>query len=108
MEKSRLELLREIVQNAPDDTFARYGLAMELSNSGKPTEAWQHFDYLLAHHPNYSPTYYQAGKLLAGQGRREEARRVLAKGIEVTAQKGESHAQSELEAALEQLPGDGR
>lgn len=103
MEKSRLELLREMVRTRPDDTFARYALAMELSNSGDRAEAWQHFDYLLTRHPDYSPAYYQAGKLLAGQGQREEARRVLAKGIEVTARSGEVHAQSELQSALEQL-----
>ena len=106
MEKTRLELLLEIVQTKPDDAFARYGLAMELSGSGDPAQAWQHFDYLLAHHPDYSPAYYHAGKLLASLGRREEAQKVLTKGIEVTTRQGNLHAQSELQAALEQLMGE--
>ncbi len=105
MEKSRLEFLRETVQNKPDDTFARYGLAMELSKYGDPAEAWQHFDYLLTHYPDYSPTYFQAGAFLVSQKRREEARKVLAKGIEVTARQGNLHAQSELQAAFDQLAG---
>lgn len=103
MEKSRLELLRELVELKPDDTFTRYGLAMEFFGAGQPAEAWPHFEYLLTHHPDYSATYYQAGKLLASQGRREEAERVLARGIEVTERQGNLHAQSELQAALEEL-----
>ncbi len=105
MEKSRLEFLREIIANKPDDAFARYGLAMELSKYGDPAEAWEHFDYLLTHHPDYSPAYYHAGAFLARQGRREEAQKVLAKGIEVAGRQGNLHAQSELQAALDQLLG---
>ncbi len=106
MEKSRLELLREIVRSKPDDTFARYGLAMELSASGDPGQAWEQFDYLLTHHADYSPAYYHAGRLLASLGRREEARTVLTKGIEVTGRQGNLHAQGELQAAIEQLAGE--
>lgn len=105
MERSRLKVLREIVESKPDDAFARYGLAMELSKYGDPAEAWKHFEYLLTHHPDYSPTYYHAGAFLVSQGRREEAQRILAKGVEVTGRQGNLHAQSELQAALEQLAG---
>jgi predicted Zn-dependent protease len=103
MEKSRIEFLKESVEAKPEETFIRYALAMELSKYGDPEDAWQHFNYLLAHHPDYSPTYYQAGAFLARQGRVEEAKQVLAKGIEVTARQGNLHAQSELQAALDQL-----
>lgn len=103
MEKTRVEFLEEALQTDPDDTFARYALALELSNSSKPDEAWRHFEYLLTHHPDYSATYYQAGMFLARQGRREEAQRILAQGIEVTRRQGNLHAQSELQAALDDL-----
>ncbi len=103
MEKTRIELLRETLQSSPNNAFVRYALAIELSNSGEPQSAWPHFEYLLTHHPQYSATYYQAGKLLAKQGQREEAKQVLAKGIEVTESQGNHHAQSELQAALDEL-----
>jgi predicted Zn-dependent protease len=105
MEKTRIELLQETVKSSPDNTFVRYALAIELSNSGEPLSAWPHFEYLLTHHPEYAATYYQAGKFLAKQGRRDEARSVLAKGIEVTGSQGNLHAQSELQAALDELGG---
>lgn len=102
MEKSRLEFLQEALNNNPDDAFVRYALAMELTKSA-PEEAWPHFDYLLTRHPEYSATYYQAGIFLWKQGRREEAQKVLAQGIAVTRRQGNQHAQSELQAALDEL-----
>jgi tetratricopeptide (TPR) repeat protein len=101
-DQTRREFLEEVVRNQPDDTFARYGLAMELANS-EPTVAWIHFLYLLEHHPEYAATYYQAGTFLSKQGQLEEARRVLTTGLEVTARQGKQHAQAELQAALDDL-----
>lgn len=103
MDKTRVEFLQETLQANPNDAFARYALAMELSNSGQPAEAWQHFEYLLTHHPDYAPTYFQAGTFLARWGRREEAQKIFASGIEVTQRQGNLHARSELQAALESL-----
>ena len=102
-EKSRLELLRELVETNPAEPFARYGLAMELSNYGDPSEAWGQFEYLLTHHADYCPTYYQAGLFLIRQGRKEEAQKILEKGIEVSGRQGNLHAQGELQAALDEL-----
>ncbi len=103
MEKTRLEFLQETLAADPDNTFIRYGLAMELQNSGRAEEAWTHFEYLLTRHPEYSATYFQAGVLLEKLGRRDEARRVFEQGIDVTGRQGKSHAQSELRAALDEL-----
>jgi len=101
-EKTRRQMLEEMVRQQPGDTFARYGLAMELANS-EPEAAWDHFNYLLEHHPEYAATYYHAGAFLSKQGRLEDARKVLTTGLEVTARQGNRHAQSELQAALDDL-----
>jgi tetratricopeptide (TPR) repeat protein len=103
MEKTRLEMLQEVLHSSPDNTFARYGLAMELKNAGREEEAWVQFQYLLDHHPDYAATYYQAGMLLVKLGRREEASLVLSKGIAIAGRQKNLHAQSELQAALEEL-----
>ncbi len=101
-DKTRREFLEEAVRQDPHNTFARYGLAMELANSD-PAAAWTHFEYLLSHHPEYAAAYYQAGAFLLKQGRMEEARKVLTTGVEVTGRQGKQHAQSELQAALDDL-----
>lgn len=103
MEKTRVEVLREMLAAKPDDAFARYALALELAKSDQPGDAWEHFDYLLEHHPQYAATYYQAGMFLLDRGRRQEGKEVLTRGVEVTRRQGNSHAQSELERALEEL-----
>jgi predicted Zn-dependent protease len=101
-EKTRRELLEEMVRKQPNDTFARYGLAMELAKS-EPEAAWGQFSHLLEHQPEYAPTYYQAGAFLVKHGRLEEARSVLQKGLDVTRQQGNRHAHGELQAALDDL-----
>lgn len=103
MENERVQFLRDSLAAKPDDAFARYALALELMRGGRPDEAWEHFRYLMEHHPDYSASYYQAGMLLANQGRTDEARQVLAKGVEVTARLGQKHAHGELMDALGSL-----
>ena len=103
MEKTRLEFLVETLEGNPDNAFARYALALELAQSDQAASAWEHFEFLLNRHPEYAATYYQAGKFLAKQERRDEAKRVIAKGIEITRSQGNHHAESELQAALDEL-----
>jgi tetratricopeptide (TPR) repeat protein len=95
--------LQETLRKNPQDTFARYALALELSKGAQPEAAWENFEYLLIHHPEYSATYDQAGLFLIEQGRREEAMKILRQGIEVTQRQGSRQAQSRLQAALEEL-----
>jgi Tfp pilus assembly protein PilF len=101
-EKTRREFLEEALREDPDNTFARYGLAMEIAKA-EPAAAWIHFEYLLLHHPEYAATYYPAGMFLISQGRPDKARKVLAAGAEVTGRQGKQHAQREMQAALKAL-----
>ncbi|MGH9430544.1 MAG: tetratricopeptide repeat protein [Terriglobia bacterium] len=103
MDQERVQFLKQRLESDPDDTFARYGLALELSRSERPGEALEHFEYLLAHHPEYAATYYQAGMFLIHSGRPADARRILQKGVEVAHSQGAFHAEQELRAALEDL-----
>ncbi|MGH9445523.1 MAG: tetratricopeptide repeat protein [Terriglobia bacterium] len=103
MDNSRIEFLQQALDANPGDRFARYALAMEFSNSERPEEAWKHFQYLLERHPEYSPSYLQAGLYLVRRGRPEEARGILQKGVEVTQREGNLHAQGEIQAVLDDL-----
>ncbi|MFZ0960971.1 MAG: hypothetical protein WAO35_08695 [Terriglobia bacterium] len=101
-EKTRRDFLEEALRQDPHNTFARYGLALELAKT-EPAAAWTHFEYLLLNHPEYSATYAQAGAFLIKQGRTDEARKVFAAGVEVTGRQHKEHAQAELKAALDDL-----
>jgi len=100
MATNRLEILKSMAAANPNDTFARYGLAMEYRNTGDLEAAVREFQELMAAHPDYAATYLHAGQTLARLGRTEEAKAVYRQGIEVTTRIGDAHARSELEAAL--------
>ena len=101
--KSRREVLEEFVAKKPDDAFLRYGLALECMNNGDSAAADQHFRALLERNAGYIPAYQMYGQLLVRESRKEEARRVLANGIEAAAKAGNEHARSEMEALLNEL-----
>ena len=103
MSADRLEVLKNMVAQDPKNAFARYGLAMEYVNSGRPEEAVAEFNSLLEANPDYAAGYYHAGRTLEGMGKIDEAREMLERGIAVTTRTGDAHTRSELQAALDVL-----
>jgi tetratricopeptide (TPR) repeat protein len=104
MATNRLEILREMLAQDPKNSFARYGLAMELSKSGQLEEAVAEYRALMSADENYVASYYHCGQALEKLGRVEEARDVYVKGIEVAGRKGDAHTRAEIEGALSLLP----
>lgn len=98
----RIAMLTDILNESPDDAFARYGLAMEYAKSDV-NRAMQEFQTLFAKHPNYTAGYFMAAQTLAGAGRVDEAKAMLGKGIDTAKLSGNSHAESEMEAMLAEL-----
>jgi len=103
MGTSRLELLKSMVGQKPEDGFSRYGLAMEYVRSGDLETAVSEFETLLRHNPGYSAGYFHGGQTLEKLGRIKEARELYSKGIEVTGAAGDDHTRGELMAALQML-----
>jgi len=101
--KTRRQMLEDIVAQKPDDAFSRYGLALECMNSGDTAAAEQHFRALLERNTTYIPGYQMYGQLLVRESRKEEARPVLTKGIAAANKAGNQHARSEMEALLNDL-----
>lgn len=104
MATNRLELLKEMVSQDANNSFARYGLGMELANGGALEEGVQEFRALLEHDENYAAAYFHLGQALEKLGDVEQARAVYEKGVEVTTRKGDSHTRAEIEGALNLLP----
>jgi tetratricopeptide (TPR) repeat protein len=104
MATNRLALLKQMVEQDPTSSFARYGLAMELSNSGQFEDAVSEYRNLLTQDENYAAAYFHGGQTLEKLGRIEEARSTYEKGIEITTRKGDTHTRSEIQAALDLLP----
>jgi predicted Zn-dependent protease len=99
----RIAMLSEILVANPEDSFARYGLAMEHSKAGEIEHAMQEFKTLVAKNPDYTPAYYMAAQTLATASRIDEAKRWLVDGISSARRTANAHAQSEMTAMLEEL-----
>ena len=99
----RLAMLNEILSQSPDDAFARYGLAMEYSKAGEVERALEEFGKLLSTHPDYTAGYFMAAQTLVSANRVDEAKRMLVDGISSARRTGNSHAQSEMTAMLDEL-----
>jgi len=103
MHTNRLEILLSMVAQNPEDSFARYGLAMEYANTGDLERAIAEYRALIGFNPDYAAAYFHGGHALEKLGRIDEARDVYQKGIEATARTGDAHTRSELQAALDML-----
>ncbi len=99
----RVAMLTEILTQNPNDAFARYGLALEYSNTGDVDRALEEFGKLLATHPDYTAGYFMAAQALARVDRVSEAKKMLGDGIASAKRTGNSHAQSEMEGMLADL-----
>ncbi len=104
MATNRIEILKSMVEQDPNNSFARYGLGMEYVNAGQFANAIAHFRALIAANADYAAAYYHGGQALEKLGNIEEARELYEKGIEATARTGDGHTRSELQGALDLLP----
>jgi predicted Zn-dependent protease len=95
--------LKEILALDPKNSFARYGIAMELSARGEIEEALGEFKALLANDPDYTAAYFMGAQVLAKAGRTPEAIEQLKAGIACAARTGNHHALSEMQGMLDEL-----
>jgi predicted Zn-dependent protease len=99
----KIAALKEILALEPKNSFARYGLAMELAGRGESDAALSEFDTLLANDPEYTAAYHMAAQTLAAAGRTAEAIERLKAGIGCASRNGNQHALSEMQAMLDEL-----
>jgi predicted Zn-dependent protease len=99
----KIEGLKQILALDPNNSFARYGIAMEFAKSGKLLAALAEFDILLANDPDYTAGYFMAAQTFASAGRTAEAIERLKAGIGCAARTDNRHALSEMQAMLDEL-----
>ena len=103
MHMDRIAMLNEVLAQNPNDTFARYGLAMEFSKVGDVDRALAEFGTLLSSSPDYTPGYFMAAQTLARADRIDEAKQMLNDGIACARRTRNAHAESEMQAMLDDL-----
>ena len=99
--KSRKQQIEEMLADDPNDSFLRYGLAMEYAGTGDTSGALSQFRILIAATPDYVAAYHQAGQLLIRTGNAAEARQLLTSGIVEAGRQGNGHAAEEMQGLLD-------
>lgn len=84
----------------PDDPFLIYALAREYELANSTMQALLMYEHLVTEHAGYIATYYHYAKLLYSAGNRNEALRLLQKGIERGTKLNDHHAVSEMKSIL--------
>jgi len=100
---SRLDQLQTLLAKSPSDPFLLYGIALEHKKLDQTDSALQYLERAIAADGQYCYAYYQKGQILAGLGQTDAARASYLAGISAAMVSRDSHAQGELQAALEEL-----
>ncbi len=99
----KIAALTDILKQNPTDAFTRYGLAMAYAAAGNNEQALAEYNTILTHTPDYVPAHQMSAQLLLKLHRTDEARTRLHEGIAAATRTGNTHAQSELAAMLDDL-----
>jgi predicted Zn-dependent protease len=99
----KIAALKEILALDSKNSFARYGIAMELVSRGETEAALEEFSTLLANDPDYTAGYFMSAQTLSAAGRAAEAVERLKTGIACAARAGNTHAVNEMQAMLDEL-----
>ncbi|MEM9051040.1 MAG: tetratricopeptide repeat protein [Bacteroidota bacterium] len=100
MNHNRMELISEMLEKNPDDTFLNYAAALEYKKENNINKAMSFFRRIIDNDPEYLPTYYQLGKLLEEKNKTEEAVVIYKQGRELAKKKNDIKTLGELSEAL--------
>lgn len=100
MSTNRMELIEEMLEKNPDDTFLNYAAALEYKKDNENEKAINMFRRIIDKDPEYLPTYYQLGKLLEEKNKTQEAIDFYKRGRELAKKKNDIKTLGELSEAL--------
>jgi Tfp pilus assembly protein PilF len=103
MAAERVEQLQSILTQDPKNTFARYALGMEFVSTGETEAALGEFRRVLEVDANYANAWFMGAQALQAASRIAEAGEWLREGITCAQRAGNKHAESEMQALLEEL-----
>jgi tetratricopeptide (TPR) repeat protein len=99
----RLEKLQQLLERDPNDPFLLYGIGLEHKKLGDADKAMEYLRRVIEVDPGYCYAYFQIGQVCESSGQIDTARATYQQGIEAARKKGDAHAESEIQGALEML-----
>lgn len=103
MSGDRLDILRRMADNRPDDPRLQFGLAVELLNRGDTREGAAALRRYLDFSEDEGNGWGRLGAALADLGEVEEARDAYREGIRIASARGHGGLVEELEEAMEDI-----
>src|SRR5512139_3949382 len=100
---SRIDPLKALIEQDPENCRYRFMLAMEYRNSGDSNSAVATLEELNRIDPDYVSGYFQAGQICELAGDLDRARSFYTAGVACARRIGDSHALSEIQGALDLL-----
>ena len=98
----RLEQLRQMLAEDPNDPFLAYGIALEIAKTDVASGIAK-LQEIGENHPTYLPVYYRLGSLLGEINEDSQAIAYLQKGIALAKVQNEVLAGRELQALLDEI-----
>lgn len=103
MSQSRIEIFTRMLEQEPQNTTVRFGLANELIKAEQWSEAIEQLNRYLADADDQGAAYGKLGVALERVGRPEEARAAYMKGIETANNHGHPGLAQEFQMALDDM-----
>lgn len=97
---TRIDQIKELLREEPDDPFLCYAMACELEKEHKIEKAIEWLERIRNTSPNYYGLYYKLGKLYEALGKSASAKDIYEKGIVICTALDEYKIKSELQQAL--------
>jgi E3 SUMO-protein ligase RanBP2 len=103
VESSRIDSLRKLAEERPDDPRPRFGLALELERAGRWEEMIAELRAYLARTDDEGNAYGRLGHALRELGRDDEAREAYRQGIEAANRHSHPTMAMEFEEVLDEM-----
>jgi Tfp pilus assembly protein PilF len=100
---NRIEKIREMLKESPDDSFLQHALALEYIREGNEAAAKQLFENILNREPSYVGSYYHLARLLHRTGEVDKALEICETGMQEAKKAGDKHAFNELRSLYEEM-----
>lgn len=105
-ETNRIKMLKEYLEDDPEDVFSNYALALEYLKISEEERAVEILENILKRDEHYLAAYYQLGKLYEKISRMDDAKKAYQKGFQIANQQKNQRTANELRSAFESMGED--